>query len=313
MRRIVAPCALLATAMLSACGGGGGGSLGSTPIPPPAPPPAQTNSSLASLQFSETFSSAPVGVIQYSATRPAGAATARTSTNVSTTDAGQVRYDAGAASYTLVGSLVPQVTFGSGDKVAASSNATVTAYQKTSGSRQDNLALFNAGSGNPVLALTYVSYGAQQSITDRGSSIDVDTAFFTFGVATASSDMPRTGTASYRTNLDGQFADASGVYAVGGASSLTADFAAATVAFSMTPVGTNVISGGTKTFGTQTVNAAIQSGTNRFSGTGTANPQGYRGALTGAFYGPQAAEVGGVISIVGNNGFGTGAVVGRKN
>ena len=310
MRGIVAPWALLSTVALSACGGGGGGGLSSTPPPPPA---AQTNSSLASLQFSETFAFSPTGVIQYSVTRPAGAATSRTSTPVSTSDAGQVRYDAGAASYTLVGSVVPQVTFSSGDRVAASSNATITAYQKTSGSRQDNFALFNPGSGNPTLALTYVSYGAQQSITDRGSSIDVDTAFFTFGVATAASDMPRTGTASYRTTLDGQFADPSGVYALGGTSSLTADFAAATVAFSMTPVGTNVISGGTKTFGTQTVNAAIQSGTNRFSGNGTANAQGYRAGLTGAFYGPQAAEVGGVFSIVGNNGFGTGAVVGRKN
>nr|WP_165388494.1 transferrin-binding protein-like solute binding protein [Sphingomonas populi] len=267
---------------------------------------------MASLQFSDTFSFSPAGVIQYTAARSTGAATARAQ-GPSTTDAAQVRYDASAGSYTLSGLVVPQVAFGSVDKVAASTNATVTAYQKTTGTRQDNLALFNAGSGNPVLALTYVSYGAQQSITDRGSSLDVDTAFFTFGIATALSDMPRTGTASYRTNLDGQFADASGVYALGGASSLTADFAAATVAFSMTPIGTNVVNGGAKTFGTQNINAAIRSGTNRFNGDSSTNAEGYRGALSGAFYGPQAVEVGGAFSIVGHDGFGTGAVVGRKN
>jgi hypothetical protein len=310
MRQIGAILVFLPMVLLSACGGGGsnGGAISTPP-----PPPAQTNTSLAPLQFSDTFSFSPAGVIQYTVTRPTGAATARTGTSVFTTDGDRVRYDANAGSYTLESSLVPQVTFGSVDKVAASTNATVTAYQKANGTRQDNLALFNAGSGNPVLALTYVSYGAQQSITDRGNTLDVDTAFFTFGIATAAADMPRTGTASYRTTLDGQFADTSGVYALGGSSSLTADFAAATVAFSMTPVGTNVVSGITKDFGTQSVSAAMQSGTNRFSGQGISNAEGYRAGFQGAFYGPQAAEVGGVFSIVGNNGFGTGAVVGRKN
>lgn len=289
---------------LSACGGGGGGGgVASTP----APTPAQTNASLASLQFSEDFSG-NAALIRYSLSRSTGGASQRFPEE---NTAARVHYDASARTYTLIGTSLAEVAFGPSDRDAGSSNNTITIYTKTTDLRQRTLALFNPGSANPELALTYASYGGLQVITDNGSNLDVNTAFFTFGVKTAASDMPRTGSASYSTKIDGQFADGTGAYIVGGSSSFSADFAAGTINFTMDPVGQNVVTGLPKSLGSHSINGSITSG-NEFGGQ-TSSVGTYNSSLRGYFYGPAAAEIGGTFTISGGGGAGAGALVGKKD
>ncbi len=293
----------LCSLSLSACGGGGNGGTASTP----APPAARTNSSLTSLQFSEDFVG-NAAIIQYNISRSTGGTTPRAAT-VNT--AAQVRYDAGTQSYTLIGTRLAESTFSPSNRDAGSSNGTLTIYEKSSGTTQQNLALFNPGSGNRELALTYASYGAFQKITDNSANLDVDTAFFTFGVRTAAADMPRTGTATYSTQIDGQFADASGAYVISGASSFAADFAAGTIQFTMNPVGQNILTGGTKDLGDHVINGSVASG-NQFNGSSSGGAT-YNSTLAGYFYGPAAAEIGGTFTLSGGGGAGAGALVGKKD
>jgi len=295
-------------ALLSACGGGGGGGLNSTP----PPPGANANSSLLNLQYSQDFTGR-ASVIEYDASRATGGATIR---YPSVNGGGWVRYDAATKSYTLTGTTYPhQSTFGPANRLDASSGPVITAYQKVTGNRQENLALFNPGPGNTELALTYASYGALQSITDNGGTVDVATAFFTYGVVTAAGDMPRTGSVNYRTKIDGQFADATGVYAISGPSSFSANFGAGTIAFTMDPVGRNVVTGGLKSLGSHTMNGSIAVG-NQFNASTAVGALPYSSNLAGYFYGPGAAELGGTFMISGggpNDGLGAGIVVGKKD
>lgn len=295
----------LACTALSACGGGSS-NVGSTPLPPVA----RTNSTLTNLQYSEKFVGR-AAVIQYNFARATGGATQRGPTGHG---AALIEYDANTQSYTVTGTTLPASTFAPSNRVAASSGPVITSYQKSSGNRQENLALFNPGTANTELALTYASYGALQTITDNGATLDVDTAFFTYGVLTTASDMPRTGSASYRTHIDGQFADNSGAYSLSGTSSFAANFAAGTFAFSMDPVGQNVVTGALKGLGSHNINGSIDRG-NQFNGNiGNSDPGGiYSSTLGGYFYGPAAAEIGGTFSLVGGGGFGGGIVVGKKN
>lgn len=291
----------LSCVALSACGGGGGGGLTSTP-----PPPAQPNASLTNLRVSEDFVGR-AGVMQYNVLRSTGGATQRAA---ALNSSALVRYDASTQSYTVVGINLPQSTFAAANRQSGESTPVISVYEKVSGNKRENLALFNPGAANTELALTYASYGALQTIVDKGANLDVDTAFFTFGVQTAASDMPRTGTSNYRTRIDGQFSDAAGVYALSGPSTFSANFGAGTFAFDMDLTGQNVVNGSRKSLGTHSIDGSISMG-NQFSGN-TSGGGTYSANLGGYFYGPAAAEMGGSFSLVGGGGVGAGAVVGKK-
>lgn len=294
----------LSCAALSACGGAGGSLTSTRPLPPP--PAAQSNTSLTNLQFSEDLVGRAT-VMQFNVLRATGGATQRAAAvNTSAT----VRYDASTKSYTLLGLTLPQSTFSAANRQADESTPVISVYEKASGNKRENLVLFNPGAANTELALTYASYGALQTIVDKGTSVDVDTAFFAFGVQTAAADMPRTGSSSYRTKIDGQFSDAGGVYALSGPSTFSANFGAGTVAFTMDLTGQNVVNGLRKSLGTHSIDGSIQYG-NQFGGSSGVGST-YTTVVGGHFYGPAAAEIGGTFSVVGGGGVGGGAIVGKK-
>jgi hypothetical protein len=308
-----------AACFLSACGGGSGGQVNST-LPPvatpgsgntPTPTPSGgSNSTLVNLQVSESFGG--LGTInRFTVASGTGATSNRQPLSSGQI---QVKYDASAASYTIVTSTLPDASFGSANKSAADSTAAITAYSKTSGTRTDNLALFNPGAGNTQLALTYASYGGWQATTTSGTSSDVSTTFFVYGIKTAPGDLPKSGTATYKTMMDGLFAGNGGVYTLSGSSAIAADFAAGTVDFSLNPTGRNIVDGSTKTFGALLGSGAIASGTTGFTAKTDANSlNGYAATLAGQFFGPQAAEVGATFQLTGADGQGSGVVVGKKN
>ncbi|MBO9582246.1 MAG: hypothetical protein J7498_15270 [Sphingobium sp.] len=304
---------ICAACLLSACGGGGTEGVSSTPAPTPtpvSPPTGGTNSTLTNLRVSQTFEG--LGVVNRFTAAASNAATSNRQPQ--TGGAVQVRYDASTGSYTIANGQLPDASFSSADRSATDSTPAISTYSKTSGTRTDNLALFNPGTGNTKLALTYASYGGWQSTNTTGSSADVATTFFVYGIKTAPSDMPINGMGSYKTTLDGLFAGNSGVYTLGGGSAIVADFAAGTIDFSMTPLGRNIADGTTKDFGAILGSGTIGSGTSAFTGTSdAASMNGYSATLQGQFYGPQAAEVGSTFLLTGADGQGSGVIVGKKN
>lgn len=304
----LAGCALVALAVaLGGCSGGSGGS-GPGFITVPAAPIDQRNAALTDLRFTEAFSGA-AGRMRY-AVSPTGSASDFDGTVPVSSNILAVRYDAAAQSYTIAMSPFTSPAFGPADRT--SSTNTLTNYEKRSGNRQENLSLFNPGAGNPQLVLTYASYGAYQSLT-QGSPIGVDTIFFAYGVRTVPTDMPKTGTASYTTVVDGQFAGTSGVYAMGGLGSFSADFAASTVQATLQLRGQNVVTSGLRDFGTHALTGTIRSEQTGAFFSAAGGSAGTTVNMQGAFYGPGAAEIGANFGIINADGRGVGAMVGRKN
>ncbi len=291
---------------LTACGGGGGtASAGSTPPPAPPPPPA-TNSSLTATQVSESYANRGVK-LGFNATKVTGQVSG-TPTGAST--ALTVAYDATAQSYTITGDGQSQ-TFRPADLNSSVSNTTIAAYERSSGTTTDSLVLFKPGAANPEIALTYASYGAWQRTVDGGTTIDATQRFFVYGVPTAASAMPTSGTASYTTTLDGFLASDTGLYSLGGTSSFTANFGASTVAVSLSPVGIDVATDAVQSFGTLTGNGTITAASSSFASTLSGG--GYNGSINGQFFGPSAAEVGGSFSFGNATGTAAGVIVGKKN
>jgi hypothetical protein len=307
MRNVTCVGSILAALMVAGCGGGGGGSSAGLNSTPAAPSISKSTSLLNVTQNDEFAASIAAGRGTYS---NSGLAITSNATLSNTT----VRYDSATKGYsieTLPISTATKPSFTDSNKLL-SSNAILTAYGKTTGTRDDQLYLFNPGSGNPTLALTYASYGAWLSIDDRNTSADVTIAYFAFGTRTSSADMPRSGSASYTTTLDGSFVDSSGIYALSGSSSFSADFGANSVSVAASPFGVNALDGSTRNFGSFNGNGTIDSNAAQFN-IPSVGSNGYTFAMKGHFYGPSAAEMGGVFSLNGNAGTGMGAIVGKKN
>jgi hypothetical protein len=224
-----------------------------------------------------------------------------------------VAYDAGTDTYTLRDTASPLVTssFAPANIDAGASDATFTVYEKVSGSTTETFRLLNLSPTNPLIVLSYVDYGQWRRATTTSGTTSINDTYVVFGTKTARADMPHSGTGSYNTILDGTFVNKTGNYAVSGAGTFDADFAAGTISYSSTGNATPETSGTAFSFGTMTGAGSIAFNSSSFRGTGTTNGSGYKMDVNGGFYGPGAAEVGGVFTIKGNNGNGTGAIVGN--
>jgi len=226
-------------------------------------------------------------------------------------------YDAATGGYTVTDATGAAATFLPAVRSATASDSRRSVYTQASGNRTDQLVLFNPGTSNPTMALSYVSYGAWQRLTNNGPTIDVATQYFVFGIRQAA-NAPSTGGGSYTTIVDGLWTNPAGVYALGGTSSFSANFSAMTVSTSMDLVGTNVTTSASKTFGlfngTGTIAALGGGFTGTFTHQGTdADGNVYSGGFNGAFFGPQGQEIGYTFSLTGPGGAAAGAVVGKKN
>lgn len=296
-----------------------------TPTPTPSPGPitaagvstaaalAPTNSTLDDLTVSQVFP-AWQSTVKYSypasgsnAGKPSGFGNFAKATS-------SVRYDAATNSYTIrdTGNASATSTFGPANVVAAESDASHTVYRKSGGGTTETLTMLNPGAANPLIALTYASYGHWRKTTP-GAAWNGDTGqsdtWFVYGIKTSAAQMPRTGSASYMTVLDGTFADKTALYAVSGTGSILADFGAGSLGFSATALGTPE-SGPLLDFGTITGTGSIKTNSASFSAKGSAG--GYKMDMSGYFFGPAAEEVGAVFRLSGNGGNGTGAVVGKQ-
>ena len=224
-------------------------------------------------------------------------------------------YNASTGGYTIADGAVSQA-FLPADRSAIDSNAVISVYNVTkSATQSEQLVLFNPGAGNTQLALTYVSYGAWQSISESLTTVGFSQRYFVYGIRQAA-NQPSTGSASYATQVDGFWTTSSGLYALDGTSTLSANFANLTVSTDLSLTGTNIQSAASKSLGTFKGTGTIASLGGAFGGTfvhqGTdADGNVYSGAFNGAFFGPTGSEVGYTFRLTGSNGAAVGAVVGK--
>jgi hypothetical protein len=247
------------------------------PPPPPPPPPPATNATLKTLTVSQTFpglgASLAVGSVnqQKAPGRTISAIQPGTAT---------VAYDAQSQSYTI--------TFG--DRTAVYGNA-----QLQQGSSADPTLLRYQQGPNDILLLkrslgfvsasqsfielSYVGYGRW----GVGTADPFREVEFVYGIATAPSDLPASGTYTFHPGGFALIADDEQVtFQNEEYHDITADFAAGTVHVRLTGISAAfpIVEGdGTidRTRGTFTVNLSLG---------------GYSGTVEGRFFGPKAAEVG---------------------
>jgi hypothetical protein len=268
-----------------------------------ASPVAAANTSLTNLTESQNFT-AIQSTIKY--TRLSG--TSATSSGNYGRATSQVKYNHATGSYTVrdTGSLAITSTFGPAN--VTSSAGAFTNYAK---GPNETLRLYNPGTPNQGVALSYTGYGQwrRTGAPAYGPGTGVNDTYFVYGIKTPAANI-QTGTASYGTALDGTFTNKDGVYAVTGTGTLSANFGAGTIAYSATATGARESDSAALAFGSLSGAGTIARASSSFQGTGSVNGSGYRMDVNGYFFGPGAAEVGGVFRLTGNGGNGQGAMVG---
>lgn len=221
----------------------------------PPPPPSPTYPTLAS--GAGTLSTTKA-VVSYEFR---GANDGISTFAVSKTDL-EISYDSATQSYTLRAKLDPRLV------------------------RPDTTSV--APADIRLSTLTYSGLGRWRAGTPRsdGGRTYAD-VYFSYGIQTLSSDLPKSGTGTYSLGIAGD----SGAFPIGGTGTITANFGAATVAVELSPTfiyGPNRISH---------LDALLGSGPITASGFAASLTGGNStGEVNGLFYGPQASEVGGVFT-----------------
>jgi hypothetical protein len=231
-----------------------------------------------------------------------------------------VHYDAASGTY-IVNDGQQNIGFSRTEYVAAKSNAAYTYYRDaTTGA---TLKLLNQAASNPVIALSYVTYGKWSPAPQQ--PIVLNDNYVVFGSTTPPSAVPRSGSATYNFILDGTWqlagAPSGKTYSLAGSGRLAADFANAMMTLSVTPVATNLTDGSKIQFGTLAGAGFIDASTSSWNATSRTRAADGTKTLfsaSGNFFGPQAQEIGGGFTLtrtLGTQeiGAGAGALVGKKN
>lgn len=231
-----------------------------------------------------------------------------------------VHYDAASGTY-VFNDGQQNISFSRTEYVAARSTAAYTYYRDTATGA--TLKLLNQSATNPVIALTYVTYGKWTPIAQP--PVVLNDNYVVFGSITPASAVPRSGSASYNFILDGtwqQTGSPSGkTYSMAGNGRLVADFTNATMGLTVTPVATNLTNGSQIAFGTLTGGGFIDASTSSWNATSRTRAADGTKTLfsaSGNFFGPSAQEIGGAFTLtrtLGTQeiGAGAGAIVGKKN
>lgn len=259
--------------LLSGCGGGGG--VASTPAP--------TYTKLANLSGDQTFQSAGIHFTFVNGAQR-GYSSQKFGSGV------VIAYNAANNSYTLTAPDGTTDTFSS-----------ATGTPPPSVNSQPNSGLHYYGNRGSLsltvpsvngVALSYIAVSDWNEIQNG-----VQSHYFGIsGVPTIASDMPKNGTATYKTSVVGnvlsgltpRFLQSSST------ASFSANFGSGTVSTTL-----NLVGGGVNQvpvdFGSYSGSGNITSGGPGFSGTlasVTGNPISVTGEFSGAFFGPQATEMG---------------------
>jgi hypothetical protein len=276
---------------------------------------AGVNPSLTDLQFDQTFTGAQSGQAAWNSNTSSGTPSVFSSGYLSQQNDYRVRYTLGSRAFSVIDPVNSNATVittvGTAD--AGLTDSKFLGYSTTASNEIDRLRMYRIGSDNAELALTYSSFYNLEQITQlSGSSSWVYKNYWApFGVNTANSAMPTTGSASYNgilygTAIDGNIGDSTA--SVGGTIQVGVDFGTAAITGSIRPIIT-YRSGATLDFGSlslfngrynnpgvnqfgvvgpPTFNAVF--GYQRSFGTGPNGPL-HNGFVEGFFYGPAYQEL----------------------
>ena len=294
---------LAACGLLAACGGGGGGGPagagtnaplpgGTGTAPTPTPSPTPTNTSITNLTVSQTFSGPAATTTTTINISPASVESASSARSTL-----QVRYDAGAHTYTVESQGRSQ-SFAPAD-VRPGTTPGETVYAKTDGSVRDYLTLvttpYTGSTSNRYVGLGYwqrntVSAGRQATTFDS----------FVYGLDTAAAAVPRAGTASYATDTLG-FVTAPGKVprAFTGAGTFDVDLALGVFATRASVLEYDLTSPETRSGGgIEYLGGGKLTSGNGFAGNFTYGGTDTRvsGSVQGQFFGPGAEELGATFS-----------------
>lgn len=287
---------LLAAALcLAACGGGsGGGNVASTPTPP-GPSSYPTMATLVNGSYSF-----PTVGVTYTATSNSLGGGSTYNLNAG----GSISYNAGSDTFTITGptsgpSAGASQSFTGQNLVDSGSPATVKLV-KPVGTTQDELTI--------TVPLTYAMLTIWNRIDFAGGT---STGRISFGGSqTQAADVPRTGSATYSVATGGAARVGATTYnLVNSTATFSANFASNSVQTSLSLGGVTTPGGAVTNFGTFNGTGTIMSTGPSFSGTFAGNATG---VFSGAFFGPQAAEVGYGYVLNGTNFGAAGAVFGAK-
>jgi hypothetical protein len=297
----------LIPATVTACGAG-------TTAPPPPPP--GPNSSLTNLVSSETFPT--ISAVMAADLNSSGVSSNVTTNLTALSTTSTIEYDAVANAFKLTmknGAANFTQEFTSSNVSTANSNSSYRTYQFTrSDNTIDEFVLFIPG--EPTENLSYVTYGTWNSA--HGSSNNLTMGTFVFGVQTATSTIPTTGTANYTGITAGTLNQGNSLFSVAGDMSMAVNFASGAVTGAFSNMGREDLQLGTvSAWRDFTTSGTINSTTGLFSGTAVTNDSALTGTFNGAFFGPVSngspPEIGGGWSLSGpGNESAVGAFVGKR-
>lgn len=302
MKKIFAPATALGLALgLSACGGGDGG-VNSTPV---------ASYDTLDKKFDKDTTFQTVGQSQSALVRNSGPV------DIRALGAGvTIAYDVSEDSYTLTAPSGYSVVMTPED-YSPTNVPDQHAYIKSDGPMTDRFSVTRPSVGGAPL--TYVLYGSWNHTYSAQDGFSSTNETMIGGVPTRAEDMPKSGTATYKTMVAGAVVRGDTIYVLNNSSSgqsySSADFS---VAFSTGAVSTALNLSGvpingdatTTNLGNYSGTGALASGGPGFTGTLTGN--GINGEFTGALFGPKAAEMGYVWYLRGGDFDGRGVVFGAK-
>ncbi|WP_321389112.1 transferrin-binding protein-like solute binding protein [Emcibacter sp.] len=326
MTRIITKKLILTAAgslFLAACGGGGG----STPAPT-TPTLPTSNDSLDDIQVSEDFNSFSSIVL----VKVEGATETVDSSN-------QTQSSDAVVGVNTDGSFEVTIS-GQGDDNDVNFDFTFTSAMRTVGTEKtvfqsSNTAFSLLRPGVDVsipftqtgetINMSYVTYGqwAKTDGTIAANGFDSARGYVIFGVRTDS--VPTTGTATYAGAVEGIMfkptatAGSPEVWGISGRVDIDVDFAAANnnVVATFSKMAQSVV-GTTNDWVNFTMTSDLSNGlfsgaASNFTDAGSGAPvAGYSGTVSGAFYGPNAQEIGGTWSVAGPGEEAAGAFVGEQ-
>jgi hypothetical protein len=269
--------------LLSGCGGSDGGGVVST-----APPPTYTK--LADLSGDQTLQSASIhytfanGAVSGPGSQAFGSGVV-------------ISYAAATDSYTLTAPDGTTAVFNSSSRTSSSSfsplvSSTPTTFTSFNNNATDDLSV-GAATANGV-TLSYTAIGSWTHLQNGVQTVRLAVT----GVPTIAGDMPKSGTANYQASVSGvAFNGGTSPYSLAANSTATfsADFAAGTVSTTLHLSGATSADPAPVALGSYTGTGNIASGTPGFSGSlapATSGSDTATGQFSGAFFGPQAKEIG---------------------
>jgi hypothetical protein len=256
------------------------------------------------------------------------AITDSTQTQINPQNTGAISYDTASNTYTVtltneylgsVSTTSSTIALNSANADAANSNATFAAYSGPNYTAR----MFNTGSGNPVIQLSYTTFASvTQTLTEPGSSQSYPkTTYILYGLPTQSLSMPTSGTASYSGVAYGSGTMVGNTVDVTGTGTMSANFGAGTISatlnlhYSPAPNYYDVPGSDTITYQGVISGNSFSTNANRTVNSNANYPA--TGSFAGTFNGPAANEVGATWALqydtISSRSNLAGVFVGKKN